>query len=302
MTGNTAIQIDRAKQTAAETFVLVPPIPSSFQSDWKNIALNRFQFPAGETPEIIISQHAISIYPGRPSPEVELVIEGRTHLVPSCNNTDNMIGIVPAGQPVICRCTDTMDFTHLYLDANFLNHVAYESVNPEGVEVMVTLPPTLDPLTWQICIALIKTLEIAPTNSCFYAESIATALAAHLLQNYATSKQIFRQYTDGLSKHILKRSIEYINEHLHESLSLATIAAELGMSQYYFCRLFKQSMGISPHAYLTQQRVEKSKQLLKHKEIKLFDIAADCGFANPSHFAKCFRKQTGISPHQFRMI
>jgi AraC family transcriptional regulator len=115
-------------------------------------------------------------------------------------------------------------------------------------------------------------------------------------------EQILREDPNGLSASRLQQSISYINAYLGEDLSLATIAAHVGMSQYYFCRLFRQSMGIAPHQYLIQQRLERSKLLLQHKEYRIIDIAAECGFANPSHFARCFRKATGISPHQFRLI
>ncbi len=131
---------------------------------------------------------------------------------------------------------------------------------------------------------------------------MATALAAHCLTYYSTRKHILMEYEDGLSKYKLKQAIEYINEHFSENVSLAEISAELAMSQYYFCRLFKQSTGMTPHAYLIQQRVERSKQLLKQTEWTINNIAIECGFANPSHFAKCFRRYTGISPKQFRMI
>ncbi|MCY7367966.1 MAG: helix-turn-helix transcriptional regulator [Chamaesiphon sp.] len=86
-----------------------------------------------------------------------------------------------------------------------------------------------------------------------------------------------------------------------ERLCLA-IVAKIISTALNFCRLFKRSMGMTPHAYLIQQRVERSKQLLKRGEGTLLDIAIDCGFANPSHFAKHFRRLTGISPKQFRMI
>ncbi len=131
---------------------------------------------------------------------------------------------------------------------------------------------------------------------------MATALAAHFLQHYSICKPILYQYEDGLPKHRLKQAIEYINEHLDRDLSLEEIATKLDMSQFYFCRLFKQSTGLTPHRYLIRQRVEKSKQLLKQTELNINEIALECGFANPSHFAKWFRQLTGISPRQFRQM
>jgi AraC family transcriptional regulator len=186
------------------------------------------------------------------------------------------------------------------LEPTFLSHVAHESIDPDKVEVALTLNKP-DPLIWQIVSALKTVLETNPEDSAFYAEAMATALAAHFLRYYSTRKQVLQTHEDGLPRYKLKQALDYINAHISENISLAEIATELGMSQYYFCRLFKQSTGITPHAYLIQQRVELSKQLLKQKEGTINDVAIACGFANPSHFARCFRQYTGISPKQFRM-
>jgi AraC family transcriptional regulator len=131
---------------------------------------------------------------------------------------------------------------------------------------------------------------------------MATALSAHLLRYYSTRNHQFREYENGLSKQKLKQAIEYIQEHLGENLSLSEIANELGISQYYFCHLFKRSTGMSAHQYLIQQRIEQAKHLLKQPEQTITAIALDCGFANQSHFAKYFRQYTGVNPKQFRKL
>ncbi len=59
---------------------------------------------------------------------------------------------------------------------------------------------------------------------------------------------------------------------------------------------------MTPHAYLVRQRVERSKLLLKQPNLTINQITLECGFANPSHFARCFRQQVGMSPKQFRQI
>ncbi|MGC1394377.1 MAG: AraC family transcriptional regulator [Coleofasciculaceae cyanobacterium] len=83
-------------------------------------------------------------------------------------------------------------------------------------------------------------------------------------------------------------------------LSLETIASELNLSHYYFCSLFKQSIGISPWQYVIKQRVERAKQLLKNSEVAISEVALACGFANQSHLNKHFRKLTGIAPNCYR--
>lgn len=293
--------IDYSQQQATSKLVHRPLIHSSQQAGWKNIHLAHYQLPASEIPEISSVQHTICLASWKQPTEVELTVDGKRHQVQHDQNETGCIEILPAYVATRARWAQTVEITHCYLDPKFLAHAAYESANPDGIEVKLTLKK-LDPLVWQIVSALKTVLETDANNSRFYSESMATALAAHLLKYYSTRKHVLQEYENGLSKYKLKQAIEYINEHLTEEVSLAEISAELGMSQYYFCRLFKQSTGMTPHTYLVQQRVERSKQLLKQAEGTINDIAIECGFANPSHFAKCFRQYTGISPKQFRMI
>jgi len=295
------LAVDYSQQDATSKFVQRPLIHSSHDAGWKNIHLAHYQLPAMEIPETSGLQHIICLPFWKQPTEVELAFDGKRHLVQHDRDETGCIEILPAYASIKARWSQENDITHCYLEPTFLNHAAYESVNPDRVEVNLTLKKP-DPLVWQIILALTAVLENDPNNSCFYADSMATALAAHCLTYYSTRKHILIEYEDGLSKHKLKQALEYINDRFSENVSLAEISAELGMSQYYFCRLFKQSTGMTPHAYLIQQRVERSKQLLKQTEWTINNIAIECGFANPSHFAKCFRRYTGISPKQFRMI
>lgn len=103
-----------------------------------------------------------------------------------------------------------------------------------------------------------------------------------------------------LSPEMLRQALAYIQEHLSEGMTLETIANHLGISQYYFSHLFKQSMGVSPYQYILQQRVERAKQLLMQSELAIAEIALECGFANQNHLARHFRNLVGISPKTFR--
>lgn len=293
--------IDYSQQDSTSTFAPRPRIHSSQQAGWKNIHLAHYQVPAIEPPETTGLQHMISLPSWKQPTEVEMVFDGRRHLLQRDSNEIGYIEMLPAYMPLKVRTNQAAETTHCYLDPTFLTHAAYECANSEQVELKPLLPVP-DPLVCQIVLALKTVLETDATNSCFYAESMATALAAHLLRTYSTRKHSLPEYEDGLPKYKLKQVLEYMNVHLSENVSLATISDELSISQYYFCRLFKQSTGMTPHAYLILQRVERAKQLLKRKEGTMLDIAIECGFANPSHFAKHFRKHTGISPKQFRML
>lgn len=295
------LSIDYSQQDLTSAFIPRPRIHSSQQAGWKNIHLAHYQLPAIELPEITSLQHIISLPSWKQPTEVEIVTDGKRHLLQHDSTKVGYIEMLAAYTPLKVRASQAAETTHCYLDPKFLAHAAYEAANPEKVELKLTLSVP-DPLVSQIILALKTVLETDATNSCFYAESMATALAAHLLRNYSTRKHPLSEHEGGLPKYKLKQALEYMNVHLSSNLSLTAIAEELGISQFYFCRLFKQSTGMSPHAYLIQQRVERSKQLLKQQALTVNEIAIECGFANPSHFAKHFRSHTGISPKQFRML
>jgi AraC family transcriptional regulator len=133
-----------------------------------------------------------------------------------------------------------------------------------------------------------------------YSESLANLLNIHLLRHYCTSNPILRPHNGGLSSRQLQQTIDYIQAHLDAKLSLDTLATELNLSVYHFCKLFTRSMGIPPYKYILQQRVERAKQLLNRSPRSISDIALDCGFANQSHLNRHFTRLTGITPKKYR--
>jgi AraC family transcriptional regulator len=252
MSSGKPLQIDYSQQDSTSTFIPRPRIHSSQQAGWKNIHLAHYQLPAIELPETTSLQHLISLPSWKQPTQVEIIADNKRYLLQHDSNEIGCIEMLPAYTPLKVRSDQAAETTHCYLNPTFLAHAAYESANPEQVELKLTLSIP-DPLVSQIILALKTVLETDATNSCFYAESMATALAAHILRNYSTRRHSPPKYEDGLLKYKLKQALEYMNVHLNENVSLETIADELGISQYYFCRLFKQSTGMTPHAYLIQQ-------------------------------------------------
>ncbi len=281
-----------------------PPMLSSFQANWSNIQLAHYRLPTLDFSEISNSQNLIIIPLGHQTVDFDLVADGCAQTV-SYQEKDfasGCIEIYPADLSISLHSHPTvkaMELIQCYLEPTFLAQIAHESVNPDRIELLLT-PKKVDGLICQMGLALKLSLEMDGVGSRFYADSIATALSAHLLRYYSTRKHHFQDYEDGLSKQKLKQALEYIQEHLGEDLSLNDIATELKMSQYYFCHLFKRSTGLSPHQYLIRQRIEQAKHLLKNPERTITFVAMECGFANPSHFAKCFRQVTRMNPKQFR--
>ncbi|MGG6266032.1 helix-turn-helix domain-containing protein [Leptolyngbya sp. AN03gr2] len=108
-----------------------------------------------------------------------------------------------------------------------------------------------------------------------------------------------QQQADGFSQSKLQVAIDYIHAHLDEDLSIGTLAQLVQISSYYFVRLFKQSMGLTPHAYIVRQRLERAKQLVKTTNLSIAEIAYRTGFCHQSRFATVFRQYLRISPSAY---
>ena len=89
-------------------------------------------------------------------------------------------------------------------------------------------------------------------------------------------------------------------ENIAEEFNLDRLAAQVGLSKFYFNRLFKSAVGVSPSHYHINLRMDEAKRLLRETKRSVLEIALDVGYSNPSHFAQLFRKETGLSPSDYR--
>ncbi|MGL4620504.1 AraC family transcriptional regulator [Chroococcidiopsis sp.] len=131
-------------------------------------------------------------------------------------------------------------------------------------------------------------------------ESLTQVLVIHLLQHYSKSARIVTSQNKSLTHVQLQQAIDYIHAHLDRELSLAEIAQLINISPPYFANLFKRAMGISPHQYVIQQRVERAKLMLSKTDLAIADIALQVGFSSQSHLTQQFKRFTGMTPKQVR--
>jgi transcriptional regulator of acetoin/glycerol metabolism/AraC-like DNA-binding protein len=108
------------------------------------------------------------------------------------------------------------------------------------------------------------------------------------------------QAQGGLSPGAMRRVREYVETHLGESIDLLMLAGVAGLSVHHFARQFKQSAGVAPHAYLTQKRVERAREMLVQTDRSLAEIAFAVGFFDQGHLARHFRHMLGTTPREFR--
>jgi YesN/AraC family two-component response regulator len=119
--------------------------------------------------------------------------------------------------------------------------------------------------------------------------------------------KVLDQFTDSVfpvesqeNALVIKKAINYINEHFSENITLGTVADEVFLSHAYFSRLFKSETGMTFSEYVNYVRVEESKKYLLDLEYNISEVATAVGFSDQSYYTKVFKKREGISPGQYR--
>jgi AraC family transcriptional regulator len=133
-----------------------------------------------------------------------------------------------------------------------------------------------------------------------FVQGIGQTIAIHLARNYADLVKEPRSGSPSLPGYKLRQITDWMAENVAVEFNLDRLAAQAGLSKFYFNRLFKNAMGMSPSRYQITLRMDEARRLLRETKKSVVDVALDVGYANPSHFAQLFRRETGLSPSDYR--
>lgn len=98
---------------------------------------------------------------------------------------------------------------------------------------------------------------------------------------------------------IIRKAVIYMREHYARSFSVEELSAELGMSRSHFTTLFKKTVGVPPHEYLTALRMERAKEELCGTK-SVSEIAFGVGYSSVERFSSAFKRCEGMSPLKYR--
>jgi AraC family transcriptional regulator len=183
------------------------------------------------------------------------------------------------------------------IEPHLFNRIAEEvsGVDANCVELLNTIGAR-DPQIQAIADLFQAQLDGGGLGESLYTESLIQVLIIHLLRHYSTLRPRNKPTVERASNQRLQLVVDYIHSHLDRSIHLAELAAVANMSQYHFCRSFKQSLGIAPYQYVLQQRMEKAKELLHQGKYNIAEISQLAGCTDQSRFSKQFKRHFGITP------
>ena len=99
---------------------------------------------------------------------------------------------------------------------------------------------------------------------------------------------------------IVIQAKDYIEMKMGEDISLTRIADALHVHKGYLCRVFREETGINLVSYIRERKVAEAKKMLESTGLKVYEIAEILGYQSPQYFTMVFKKESGLSPNDYR--
>ena len=125
-------------------------------------------------------------------------------------------------------------------------------------------------------------------------------LASELADAFIDALYVPRERAFGIPPRRLARVIQHIRNNLDKPLVVSELSRMVEMSPSHFSKLFKLSTGLAPHQFVMQERINRSKELLRQDDARIVDVALGVGFENQAHFTTVFGNLVGMTPRQFQ--
>jgi AraC family transcriptional regulator len=241
-------------------------------------------------------RHLLIAYERAEREEGETLIEGLPKS--TLREFNCKLSFVPAGHRFHGwqRPRVLMRVTYFYID---LQHPLFDLES--GVAPAIS--PRLfffDQAVWNTALKLKAEVGSSDPGCRPYAEALSLVLMHELIRLEHTRSGTVRPLSGGLAAWQRKRLVEFVEEHLSEEISLATLAELVNLSVFHFARAFKQSFGVPPHHYHSARRMDRARSLLLTPTLSVTQIGAQTGFRETSSFTRAFRRFMGVTPTEYR--
>jgi AraC family transcriptional regulator len=210
-----------------------------------------------------------------------------------------VVTIIPAGSSARWDIPGSVDVIQLYLPNTTLERVAREA-NATASGDLLERTGHPDPVTSALLTSAADALGGHAALDALFRQQLTDILATRLLAAHIGVPTTVEPIMGGLSPHALRRAIERLRSDSDADVSLAALASDAGLSRFHFCRAFKESTGLSPHAWLRQLRLEQAMNMLRGTDASIDSIARSLGYTSQTAFAAAFKKLTGETPSDWR--
>jgi AraC family transcriptional regulator len=214
---------------------------------------------------------------------------------------------VAPGQAVFCprkewhniRWDEGISVLSIRIPDSALMEAAGERLTDRSLEIVPTNVVTDDRLT-HLLYALDGERARGYSAGKLFVDGIEAAMANILLTSFNTFAPRSISGKGGMAPRVLRRVVEFMHANIDKQIGLKDLAGCAGLSLSHFSFQFRASTNQSPHQYMLQLRIERSKKLLAYSRLSVLDIGLEVGFRNQQHFATVFRNSVGVPPSVYR--
>lgn len=228
----------------------------------------------------------------------ELVWRGGGRIVAGRLRTDS-ITVIPAGTEGGIDCSEPLDTSHLYLPDTRLQASA-EALGCETAPELLLCIGAPDAPAASILSLLAENAGAADAYSRLFSDQCTDLLCIQLIRAHSTVRKTPAPRRRGLAPWQVHRVKEYARARLDQAVSLDELAAQTGLSRFHFCTAFRLATGRTPCDWLAGLRVQTAAALLDERRMSITEIALQVGYGTPSAFSARFRRETGLTPTEFR--
>lgn len=280
-----------ALQTRTHSTALNQPSPAPVPVEpWRGAKLAYHQIPPHEVLDRVSTHYVIDVHLSHPY-YLEWKRQGKF-----CRTwmTSGDLCISPAHESLSMRWRDNLEVLSVALEPELLAHVAEDMKLGTRIEIPERHGEA-DVHIHRLCHTLWAESKANRLNGRVFGETVATELAARLLQRYNLSGSV-EPLEGKLSPRCWHLVRDFIEANLGSDISLHEIARVAALSPYHFARCFKATVGVSPHQYVIARRIELARRLLSHSAFSVSQVAAQCGFADQSHLTRHMKRLLGVTP------
>jgi AraC-like DNA-binding protein len=183
-------------------------------------------------------------------------------------------------------------------------HIHWMSFTGRGAEQLLELTPLRETCPVIPCQAMTRVLQ--QFESAVSTIDAPYNLAAHLARSRALINILSYQHvSEGQSLQSgtvdrIEAVMAHMSEHVHQPEPLEAYAKRAGFSVPYFSEVFRNHCGVSPIHYFAGLRIRRACELITHTDLQMGQIAQELGFEDRFYFSRLFKKQTGMSPSDYR--
>lgn len=210
--------------------------------------------------------------------------------------------IVPAGHMILYRPNEYQKYVYYMEDQTEVYWVHFTGSDVKNILNRHSFPAKdyviycgTQPEYQQLYRKMIQEMQLSKTDYENYLSILLYQLFLIVGRQQSESKTI----TTAVQKD-MDYATHYFTEHYNQNISIDDFAASLHMSTCWFIRSFKQYHKITPMAYILSIRIANAQNLLETTSYNVTEIASIIGYDNPLYFSRLFKKQTGLSPSEYR--